>query len=111
MKSVVFLSLLMALSFCAYAQYDSAIRYRMSSPTYYQAMDTLILRAATNPADTTEGGQANQLARAKYFYGSRICADVSVGAAVLPMLGLTDKSGFHGIVMNVIQTLQAHFIC
>lgn len=79
MKQLLFLCLLIPCCYAATAQYDAAIRYRDTIPTFYVAMDTLIGRARIDTTDTTEGGQINQLSRFKYFMGSRICNDVAVG--------------------------------
>ena len=52
MKRTLSLCLLMALTCFCRAQYDAAVRYRTTSPSFYAAMDTLIARAA-DPIDTS----------------------------------------------------------
>jgi hypothetical protein len=80
MKRKLLLCLLLACACTTYAQYDSAIRYRMASPTFYVAADALLPRAvAANPADTTEGGPANELVRYQNFMGNHIRNDVPMG--------------------------------
>jgi hypothetical protein len=89
MKYVLCLCLFMAFFIIAPAQmYDSALRYRLSTPTFEVAADTLIARAMADPTDTTEGGPANSLKKWKHFMGSRISTDVPTGGDMYAPYGL-----------------------
>ena len=89
MKNTLFFYLLVAFGSIASAQsYDSAVRYRMSAPSFYAAADTLIARAvATYPADTSDGNESNELIRWKDFMGSRISLDVPLGGDMTAPMG------------------------
>lgn len=50
--------------------YDSAIRYRMTTPTYFEAMDSFISQAAANPADTGAENNSTVLERDRLYMGS-----------------------------------------
>lgn len=78
MKRTLIFCLLMAIAGVCNAQYDAAVKYR-ATMSFYEAMDSLIARAAANPADTGEGGQVNTLRQQKYFMGSRVSNDVTLG--------------------------------
>ena len=80
MKQTFILCLLALSSIVLRAQvYDSAVRYRMTVPTFYEAADSLIAQASANPADTGEGSNTNALINFKDFMGRRISNDVPAG--------------------------------
>lgn len=59
--------------------YDSAIRYRLATPSFNEAMNHFILEAASNPADTGEEKLSGVLERRKLWMSSRMCNDVALG--------------------------------
>ena len=66
--------------------YDSAIQYRLNTPSYHLAMEHFINDALVSPYDTGEERASAVLERRKLWLGSRICNDVSVGSnLVAPM--------------------------
>ena len=82
MKKIFLIACLLAGYTIAYAQYDSAVRYRMPI-SFHEAADSLISEAMTGPAPGGEGGEANTLLKWRDFMGSRLCADVATQLGVV----------------------------
>lgn len=80
MKHTFTLCMLLLCTLLTNAQsYDSALRYRLVSPSFYQAMDHFIQQAATDLVDTSEENVVNVLERRKLWMSSRISNDVPLG--------------------------------
>lgn len=81
MRSTLTILLWAACCATSFAQaYDSALTYRLSSPTLYEAMDHFVAAAASDPSDTGEEKRSEVLERRKVFMGGRASFDVSLGA-------------------------------
>ncbi len=91
MKQTLLLFLIMAFTGLCYGQYDSAAQYRMATPTFSVAMDTLIARA-TSATMTGEGSPAATLERYKRFMGTRISYDVPLGGDMTAPMGAALRS-------------------
>ena len=80
MKNLLFLSMFVMSAVIGYSQtvYDTAIRYRNSAHSFYEAMDTLISRAVVDSSAAGEENEAELLIRWRYMMGSRICNNVPV---------------------------------
>lgn len=77
------LTILLWAACCAtsFAQaYDSAVTYRLSSPTLYEAMDHFVAEVAADPSDTGEEKRSDVLERRKVFMGGRASFDVALGS-------------------------------
>jgi hypothetical protein len=80
MKHTFTLCMLLLCTLLTNAQsYDSALRYRLVSPTYYEAMDHFIQQAATDLIDTSEEKVIDVLERRKLWMSGRISNDVPLG--------------------------------
>ena len=70
MKKISILVTIVLITFNAIGQYDSAMRYRMVTPSFYVAMDTFISRADT--VDTSGESERYTLVRFKNFMGNKV---------------------------------------